>query len=166
MSFSLFSDAALFPSPTMNATKSSIIFGRIKRQPKAWRFGEVEEGERRKTFAAAHKSDEDRQAYISASRQTSSVIAKNKAKAWQATCSFPSPKPVHSLLRSESFLNVLYYLVNSSFWSLTPFSLPARPVSSLNRLLCIKFCSFLSPSRIGLTNPGRALGRFPLQSTS
>ena len=58
--------------------------------------------ERRKAFAAAHRSDEDRQADISASRRASSVIA--KAEAWQTTCSSLSPKSnpkfVHSLLRS------------------------------------------------------------------
>ena len=58
---------------------------------------------RRKAFAAAHKSDEDRQAYITASRRASSVIAKAKAEAWQTTCSSLSPKSnpksVHSLLR-------------------------------------------------------------------
>ena len=58
--------------------------------------------ERRKAFAAAHRSDEDRQAYISASRRASSVIA--KAEEWQTTCSSLSPrfnpKSVHSLLRS------------------------------------------------------------------
>ena len=60
--------------------------------------------ERRKAFAAAHRSDEDRQAYITASRRASSVIAKTKAEAWQTTCSSlsprSSPKSVHSLLRS------------------------------------------------------------------
>ena len=59
--------------------------------------------ERRKAFAAAHRSDRDRQAYISASPCTSSVIAKAKAEAWQTTCSFSpesNPKSVHSLLRS------------------------------------------------------------------
>ena len=56
--------------------------------------------ERRKAFAAAHRSNEDRQAYISASRRTSSVIAKAKADAWQTTCSSLSPKSVHSLLSS------------------------------------------------------------------
>ena len=60
--------------------------------------------ERRKAFAAAHRSDEDRQAYISASRRASSVIAKAKTEAWQTTCSSLSPKSnptsVHSLLRS------------------------------------------------------------------
>ena len=49
-------------------------------------------------------SDEDRQAYISASRRASSVIAKAKAEAWQTTCSSLSPKSnpksVYSLLRS------------------------------------------------------------------
>ena len=60
--------------------------------------------ERRKACAAAHRSDEDRQAYISASRRASSVIAKAKAEAWQTTCSSLSPrsnpKSVYSLLRS------------------------------------------------------------------
>ena len=60
--------------------------------------------ERRKAFAAAHRSDEDRQAYISASRRASSVIAKAKAETWQTTCSSLSPrsnpKSVHSLLCS------------------------------------------------------------------
>ena len=60
--------------------------------------------ERRKAFATAHRSDEDRQAYISASRRASSFIAKAKAEVWQTTCSFLSPKSnpksVHSFLRS------------------------------------------------------------------
>ena len=60
--------------------------------------------ERRKAFAAAHRSDEDRQAYISTSRRASSVIAKAKTEAWQTTCSSLSPtsnpKSVHSILRS------------------------------------------------------------------
>ena len=60
--------------------------------------------ERHKAFAAAHRSDEDCQAYISASRRASSVIAKAKPEAWQTTCSSLSPKSnpksVHSLLRS------------------------------------------------------------------
>ena len=59
---------------------------------------------RRKAFAAAHRNDEDRQAYISASQRASSVIAKAKTEAWQATCSSLSPKSnpksVYSLLRS------------------------------------------------------------------
>ena len=60
--------------------------------------------ERRKVFAATHRSDEDRQVYVFASRQASSVIAKAKAEAWQTTCSSLSPrsnpKSVHSLFRS------------------------------------------------------------------
>ena len=103
-SLSLSSAAALFNSLALNAAKSSIPFGCIKRSPKAWWSAEVEEAvsERRKSFAAAHRSDEDRQAYISASRRASLIIA--KAEAWQTTCSFLSPKSnpksVHSLLRS------------------------------------------------------------------
>ena len=102
-SLSLSSAVALFTSLTLNAAKSSIPFGRIKRPPKAWWSAEVEEAvsKRRKVFAAAHKSDEDRQAYIFASRRPSSVIA--KAEAWQTKCTSLSirsnPKSVHSLLR-------------------------------------------------------------------
>ena len=105
-SLSLSSAAALFTSLALNAAKSSIPFGRIKCPPKAWWSAEVEKAvsERRKAFAATHRSDEDRQAYISASRRASSVIAKTKAEAWQTTCTSLSlksnPKSVHSLLRS------------------------------------------------------------------
>ena len=48
--------------------------------------------ETRKAFDAAHRDDEDRQAYISASRSASSVIAKAKAETWQTTCSSLLPK--------------------------------------------------------------------------
>ena len=291
-----------------------------------WWSAEVEEAlsERRKTFAAAHRSDEGRQSYISASRRASSVIVKAKAEAWQTTCSSLSPKSnqktVYSLLCSiagspssssfspnfpdcssresasvyaaylrshfsvsqskalrsrsrgylselrratcpegchssfcsffspaeflaaasnlssstaigpvkvaypmlkhlprsdmdfllhifnlswicipflpserhlplflstrweslstlllsyglslsppayQSFLDASYYPVYSSFWNLIPFSLPARPVSDMDGLHLIKFCTFLSPFRMGLTNPGRALGRSSLLS--
>ena len=103
-SVSLYSAAALFTSLALNAAKSSIPFGRIKRPPKAWWSAEVEEAvsERRKAVAvaAAHRSDEERQAYISASRRASSVIAKAKTEAWQTTCSSllpkSNPKSVHS----------------------------------------------------------------------
>ena len=58
--------------------------------------------ERHKAFAAAHKSDDDRHAYTSASRRASSVIAKAKVEAWQTSCFSLSPnsnpKSVHSLL--------------------------------------------------------------------
>ena len=102
----LSSAAALFTSLTLNAAKSSIPFGPIKHPPKAWWSAEVEQAvsERRKAFAAAHRSDEDHQAYISASQRASSVIAKAKTEAWQTTCSSLSPKSnpksVHFLLRS------------------------------------------------------------------
>ena len=105
-SLSLSSAAALFTSLALSAAKSSIPFDRIKRPPKAWWSPEVEEAvsERRRAFATAHRSDENRQAYISASRRASSVIAKAKAEAWQTTCSSLSPKSnpksVHCLLRS------------------------------------------------------------------
>ena len=60
--------------------------------------------ERRKAFAAAHRSNKDRQHYISASRHASSVIAKAKAETWQTTCSSFSPKSnpktVYSLFHS------------------------------------------------------------------
>ena len=59
----------------------------------------------------------------------------------------------------QSCLNASFYPVFSSFWNLIPFFLPARPVSALDGLLSIKFFTFLSPFRMGLTNPGRALGR-------
>ena len=82
-SLSLSSAAALFTSLALNAAKSSIPFGRIKRPPKAWWSAEVEGAvsERRKAFAAAHRSDEDCQAYITVSRRALSVIAKAKAEA-------------------------------------------------------------------------------------
>ena len=86
--------------------ESFIPFGRIKRHPKAWLSDEVKEAvsKRRKVFAEAHSNDEDRQVYLSAFRRASSVIAKTKAKAWQATCSSLSfqcnSKSVYFLLRS------------------------------------------------------------------
>ena len=63
------SAAALFTFLTLNAAKSFIVFGLIKRHRKAWWSAEVEDAvsARRKAFAATHRSDEDRQAYISAS---------------------------------------------------------------------------------------------------
>ena len=67
---------------------------------------------------------------------------------------------------SPSFFYASCYLIYFSFWSLIPFSLPARPVSSPNGLFLIKFFIFLSPFWMGLTNPWRDLGRFSLQSTS
>ena len=95
-SLSLSSAAALFTSSIPNAAKSSIPFSCIKHHPKAWWSAEVEEmvSKRRKAFAAAHRSDEDHQAYISTFRRASSVIANANAEAWQTTCSSFSPKSV------------------------------------------------------------------------
>ena len=67
-----------------------------------------------------------------------------------------------SLSAYQSCLNASYYSVYSSFWSLIPFSLAARPVSALDGLHLIQFCTFLSPFRMGLTSPGQTLGRFCL----
>ena len=60
-SLSLSSAAALFTSLALNAAKSSIPFGHIKCHPKAWWSFEVKSAvsERRRAFAAAHRSDED-----------------------------------------------------------------------------------------------------------
>ena len=101
-SLSLSFAAALFTSLTLNAAKSPIPLGRIKRHPKAWWSTEMEQvvSKRHKVCAATHISDEDRQAYISASRHTSSFVAKAKAEALQATCSSLWPKSMYSLLRS------------------------------------------------------------------
>ena len=68
------------------------------------------------------------------------------------------PAYLSHLLVSKLFERIilsplLFFLKSNSF------SLPARPVSAMDDLLQIKFCSFLSPFRLGLTNPGRALGR-------
>ena len=67
---------------------------------------------------------------------------------------------------SQGFLNVSLYLVYSSFWCLIPFSLPERQVFALDGIFLIIFYSLLSPFRMGSTNPGWALGRFLLLSTS
>ena len=101
---SLFFATALFCFMTLNATKFFIPFGRVKRQPQAGWSAEVEgaASKRRKVFAVGHGGDGDRQAYISAYRHASSVIA--KVEAWQVTCSSLfakfNPKSVYSPLRS------------------------------------------------------------------
>ena len=64
--------------------------------------------ERHKAFAAAYRSDEDCQAYISASRRASSIIAKAKAEAWQTTCSSLSPKSNY-----KSVYSLLCYIASS-----------------------------------------------------
>ena len=60
--------------------------------------------ERCKAFAAVHRSDENRQAYISASQRALTIIAKAKTETSQTTCfslsTKSNPKSVNSLLCS------------------------------------------------------------------
>ena len=130
---SLSSAATLFTSLTLNAAKSSIPFGRIKCPPKAWWSAEVEEAvsERCNSFAAAHRSDEDCQAYITTSQRASSVIAKAKAETWQMTCSSLSFKSVHSLLHS--------------CWLIFPVFSPNFPNCSSSRELASVYAAYLRP---------------------
>ena len=171
LSFS--SAAALFTSLALNAAKSFIPFGCIKRHPKAWWSGEVEGAvsESRKAFAAAHRSDEGHQAYISASWHALSVIG--KAEAWQTACSSLSPKSnpktVYSLLcsitgspflssSSSNFPNcssresasVYATYLRSHFSVSQPKTLRSRARGYLSELLCAtcpeeshsSFCSY------------------------
>ena len=109
--------------------------------------------ERRKAFAAAHRSDENRQAYISASRRASSVITKPEAEAWQTTCSSFSPKsnpkPVYSLLRS---------VAGSSSWSSSSPNFPNcsshRESALVYAAYLISHCSVSQPKALG----GRSRG--------
>ena len=80
---------------------------------------------RRKAFSAAHRSDEDRQAYISASQHASSVIAKAKAGAWQAICSSLSRNLIINLCDLSFVLSMDFLLP-----SLTSTTVPL-PVSWL-----------------------------------
>ena len=160
----------LFTSLALNAAKSSIPFGRIKRHPKTWWSAEVEKAvsKRRKAFAAAHRSDEDRQAYISTSRRASSVIAKAKAE----TCSSLSPKsnpksvgspsssssspnfPNCSSPKESASVNAAY--LRSHFSVSQPKALRSRArgyLSELRRATCPEeshssFCSPFSPAEL------------------
>ena len=114
-------------------------------------------GERCKAFAAAHRSDEDRQAYISTSRRASSVIAKAKAEAWQTTCSSLSPK---------SNLKTVYSLLlrsiagspssSSSFPNIPNCSSPRESASVYDAYLVMKIARLTSPP---LDVPRRSLPR-------
>ena len=68
---------------------------------------------------------------------------------------------VSKLFESIILSRLLFFLESNSI-----LSLPARLVSALDGRLSIKFCTFLSPLRMGLTNPGRAFGRFSQLSIS
>ena len=68
---------------------------------------------------------------------------------------------VSKLFERIILFRLFFFLESNSILSLR-----ARPVSALDGLHLIKFCSFLNPFRMGLTNPGRALGRSCLLSIS
>ena len=133
------SSAAVFTSLALNAAKSSIPFGRIKRPSKAWWFAEVESAvsKRCKAFDAAHRSDEDRQAYISTSRRALSVIAKAKAEAWQTTCSSFLPKSNHK--------SVYYFLRSIAGSPSLSFFSPNFPNCSSPRESASVFAAYLTP---------------------
>ena len=95
---------------------------------------------------------------------TSSIIPYIR---WESLSTLLLPSGLSlSLPAYQSCLNASFYPVYSSFWSLISFSLPVKPVFALDGLHLIKFCTFLSPFRMGLTNPGRALRRSCLLSIS
>ena len=91
--------------------------------------------ERRKPFTAAHRSDEDHQVYISASRRASSVISKAKAEAWQATCFSLSPKS-----KPKSVYSILHSVAGSSSSSS---SSPNFPNCSSPRESALVFADYL-----------------------
>ena len=98
-------------------------------------------GERRKAFAAAHRSDKDRHTYVSALRRASSAIA--KAEAWQDTCSFLSPKrnpkSVYSFVMSLALLPHLSPLLTFPTVSLPEDRFRSSPIT--------KDSIFLSPGQ-------------------
>ena len=83
---SLSSAAALITPLALNAAIFFIPFSHAKCQPQVWWSPQMEEAvsKRRNAFAAAHRTDDDRQAYISAFRYVLSVITKAKTETWQA----------------------------------------------------------------------------------
>ena len=111
--------------------------------------------ERCKAFAAAHRSDEDRQAHIYDSRHASFVIAKVKAVVWQATC---LSLFLLNLTLSLCILSLVLLLVILSHLPLPlasqPKPLRSRAIghlSELRRTTCSEeshssFCSPLSPA--------------------
>ena len=58
-----------FPVYALNAAKSTIPIGRVKRQPRAWSSPEVEEAVREscQDFASSPKSDEEQRTHFSSS---------------------------------------------------------------------------------------------------
>ena len=143
-SFSLSPAAALLTFLTLIAAKSSIPFGRIKRQSQAWWSAEVEEAvsKRRKAFASVYRSDEYRQAYISAFQHASSTIG--KARTWQAACSSLCPK---SNPKSVCSFFVLSLAILPPLPPLLNFPLVPLPGNRLRSLPTTWDLTFLSPSQ-------------------
>ena len=94
--YSSFSCAAtLFTSLSPNAATFFLLIDRVNLN-----LGEVEDSvsKRLETFAAAHRSNENCQTYVCASRHASSDLYKAKAEVSQAICLFISFKSIYSLL--------------------------------------------------------------------
>ena len=89
--------------------------------------------------------------------KTSSIVPINKiGKPLDSSASFRSislTSCVSKLVERIIPSRLLFILESNSILS------SARPISALDGLHSIKFCSFFSPFWMGLTNPGRALGR-------
>ena len=94
--------------------------------------------------AAAHISNDDRQAYISASRRASSVIAKAKAEPWQTTCSSLSPRS-----NPKSMNSLLCSIASSPFSSS---SSPNFPNCSSPRE-SVSFCTAYLRSHFSISQP-------------
>ena len=89
--------------------------------------------------------------------KTSSIISIHKmGKPLDSPASFRPislTSYVSKLFERIILSRLLFFLESNSILS------PHQANFTLDGLLYIKFCSFLSPFRMGLTNPGRALGR-------
>ena len=90
---------------------------------------------RRKAFATANRSNEERQTYISVSRRASSVIAKAKAGVLQAICA--------SLLSKSNPKSVC----SGSFSSSSNFPNCSSPMRSASVFADYRRSHFLSPSQ-------------------
>ena len=77
---------------------------------------------------------------------------------WESLSTLLLPAYLSHFLRIKFFkriilIRLLFFLNSNSILS------PRQAVSTVNGVLQIEFCIFLSPFRMGLTNPGRAFGR-------
>ena len=137
MPLSLSSAAVLFTALALNAATFSISFSRVKRPAEAWWSAEIKGAisERCKAFAVAYGSDEDRQAYISASRLASSVIGKAKVVALRMTCCSFSPKS-----NPKSVYSIVYSVAG---YPSSSFSSPIFPNCSSPRKSALVFVDYL-----------------------